>query len=517
MKALRIGRTAAAVLFLCLDLSGCKGILGSRPLQVISWTPSEERVIDPEFCVVSVTFSAETDRVRTEEAFSIAAEGAQPPGKTRWEETTLFYEPYHPLEAGMKYILKVTTGAEDLVGNSLREDFVLVFYTGEEGFRPTVMGIDPPDRADITDLYRTITITFDTPVDVDSFLSSFSLSPSVKGVWTFQNENTVGLFTPAEPYTWQEKYTLTLSEDLRSSKGYPLAETFESRFHIGSEDEEPYVVRIISEDSGIEVIPSPPDSPEAKVNSAWEKDTGLKIAFSEEVHRESAETSLVIEPDMPYLVVWDESLEPAEMVITWEESLEWHNLYRIELSTALEDLQGNRMEEPVVCYLYVDGPSSKPPIIERVEFVPDETTPVLFFDYDSPGNNLYSHTILDTSSGMDVKQDPFYLDYYITLAEGAELPFFSFVENFSLIPENSCVSVQYLAFQVFNPGDDLMAAELPKPAPAGGQAVVRLIISLTDDWDTADTISFRVYSDLKDSLGNNMEEDWLWELFDEDN
>lgn len=207
------------------------------------------------------------------------------------------------------------------------------------------------------------------------------------------------------------------------------------------------------------------------------------------------------------------------MLVSWNDPLEWECLYRLELSTALKDPEENFMDESRIYYIYVNGASSRPPVVEKVEFIPDETAAVILFDSENPDDSLESDIILDTSAGggSDTVADPFYIDYYIRLAEGAELPFFGFIENFLISPQNSCVSITYHNFQIFNPGESLGAAATPKPAPKEDQAVVRLIVSLTDSYDSADTITFQVYRELEDNLGNSMQNNWLLELFDEDN
>ena len=134
----------------------------------------------------------------------------------------------------------------------------------------------------------------------------------------------------------------------------------------------------------------------------------------------------------------------------------------------------------------------------------------------NPAAGTDSHRLLDTSGG-DAVQDPFYIDYYFDLAEGAALPFFGFTDNFLISPPGSCISVTYRNFQLFNPGDSLDPAAFPPPSPGSEQAVLRLICSVSDSSTESGLIVFQVFSELTDSLGNKMAEDWTAELFDEDN
>ena len=117
----------------------------------------------------------------------------------------------------------------------------------------------------------------------------------------------------------------------------------------------------------------------------------------------------------------------------------------------------------------------------------------------------------------EAQHEPFYIDYYISLAEGAELPPQQLLENFVIETENSCISLNYLNFQLFNPGDSVLPAAAPVPDPAASEVVLRLITSLSDSSTHSGMVTFQILSGLTDSLGNIMAENWMAELFDEDN
>ena len=193
----------------------------------------------------------------------------------------------------------------------------------------------------------------------------------------------------------------------------------------------------------------------------------------------------------------------------------WQKLYCLSLTESLRDLGGSSLNSPQYYYLYINGASSKPPVLTRVDIIPDEISPVTVFSLPDPESAADSHEILDTSGGTATKE-PFYIDYYFDLADTAALPFFGFTDNYLISPQSSCISINYLDFQLFNPGDDITAAGSPVPEPGEHQSVVRLITSLTDSSTESGFIIFRVFSKLTDSLGNSMTEDWGMKLFDED-
>ena len=494
--------------------SSCSAILSS-PLEVVSWSPAKNLSSPSEINEITILFNREPEPVRTEEAFSLTAAGIEPPGKILIEGTVLTFTPYYPLTNNTDYEIKLTTSAEDENGNSLIEDFQFRFRIGANGGRPGISATEPGDGENISDLQTPIVLTFYNPVILVSVLSAFSISPSVDGVSILSPDGKNFTFTPAEKWEWQQEYKIRISTDLKSTAGYSLAEEYSFSFTAGTDQIPPVINTATSEDGSITLIQSPAYGASIEINTGWEKDESIRFVFSEEVDQSSAASAVTVEPDATFEVKFDDSANPAEMVIRFKDNLLWHELYMITLSTALGDLQNNNLEEEYIYYIFIDGPSSLPPAIDRVEFSEGGGTGFCIYNAETPAAAVTSHNILDTSGG-DASANPYFVDYYFSLADGAELPFFGLVENFLISPAESCISVSYLDFQIWDPGDSLASAASPVPTPDADQGVVRLITSLTDNSGQSGQILLQVYSDLNDSLGNQMAEDWTAELFDED-
>ena len=490
-------------------------LLPKPPLQITSWTPGTDTV-SPVLESVSVTFNRLPDFTRTEKAFSITSEDIEPPGRFSWIETTIIYTPYNGFNASAEYEIKVTTEAEDSKGYSLDENFFETFRTGQIDDRPSIESCMPADEEILTDLLAKIEIRFDRSVNFESLLESFSIIPNVRGISELSDDGRTFNFSPAEKYVWGQEYIINLSHKLLSNTGYSLADEFSSGFTIGNDSQSPEIIFAGSEDESFILSPSPPENPAITVNSSWEKKTAIRISFSEEIETESAKSAVTIEPPIEFTASMDEDRSPADLLIHFNEYPAWHTLYRLAISTGLKDMQNNYLDNEQIYYIYIDGPGSSPPTIEHVDFIPDETDAVRIYDRNTPSAGNSNHNILDTSGG-DALKNPFFFDYYFNLADGAELPFFEFIENFLISPDNSCISITYLDFQIFNPGEALTAAAFPLPEPDAEQAVLRLICSVTDKSTASGTILFRVYDELSDSLGNLMLEDWSREFFDEDN
>lgn len=495
------------IILIVLSSLSCS-IFFTSPLEICAWTTDD--------LTVSVMFNREPEHVRAEEAFSITANGIEPPGRISWDGAMLIFTAFTPLYDSVEYEIKVTTAAEDIYGNSLDEEFRVKFRTGDEGSRPEIMSVTPAEGAHVENQFQEIIIIFDQPVNFDSLLESFSISPDITGTSVLNSSSDIFTFAPTEAWDWQQKYTVEISTELKTVLGYRLSENFLSAFTVGTDEVSPQISTAASVDEAVILLESPSDNPAIQVNSGWEKDSPVRISFTEEIDHPSAESSVSIEPAVQLDISFDESRSPADMIIDFEDNLEWRKLYRIAISTALKDLQDNCLEKERIYYIFIDGSSSAPPKVKRVDLIPGVGVGFCLFDEDNPAAAEISHQILDTSGG-DALQNPFFIDYYFNLAANAELPFFEFTDNFLISPASSCTAFTYLNFQLFNPGDAVDTAALPRPTPTADQAVLRLITSLSDSSTSSGTILFQIFSDLSDSLGNSMTEDWTAELFDEDN
>lgn len=486
-------------------LSAC-AIIFSSPLEIISWQYSCDEV--------SVDFNRRPNLTLTEEAFSLSRDGSQPAGRLCWNGNRLTFTSDYPLYSKTEYLLKVSTEAEDVKGNSLTEDFIATFRIEPEGVRPLITEISPADESCIDEQFKELKITFNEKIDFDSILESFSIEPPLRGMRSLDFSGKIFTFSPVEPYEWQKQYKISVSAGLKSSDGGIMAEDFCSTFTAGGDDQPPSIISAASSVSGTLLTPSPPSADVIQWNS-WGCADDINIAFSEEVDQETAAHAVSIEPYLPLTIDFKENGSPADMIISFDENLQWMEMYKLTISTAIRDLINNRIEKDTIYYLFIDGASSRPPVIDRVELIQDETTAVIVYDGEDPDSAAASDLLLDTSGGDAVK-NPFYVDYYICLAAGAELPFFEFVENFSIMPDQNCIALTYLNFELYQPGESTASADEPAPVPEEEQAVVRIISSVSDSSSSSGDILFQVF-ELSDSLGNVMEEVWTLEFFDEDN
>ncbi|MDO8282578.1 MAG: Ig-like domain-containing protein [Thermodesulfovibrionia bacterium] len=141
------------------------------------------------------------------------------PGVVTYLGTTATFNPTSDLADSTKYTATITTGAADLVGNTLASAYVWVFTTGAAAdiARPTVILTDPFDTEEDVSINKSITATFSEPMDPATLASpatSFTLKTfvgavDVPGVVTYLG--TTATYNPNSDLTPSTKYTATIT------------------------------------------------------------------------------------------------------------------------------------------------------------------------------------------------------------------------------------------------------------------------------------------------------------------
>ena len=132
------------VFLMCLFLlvMSCD-LLRDSPYEVSAWTPGEGFHQDPSAIKVSLLLSHDSDRVKTEQAFSFTEDRKTLKGSFLWEATKLIFIPAAPLESGRDYTVSLGTSAQDTKGISLERRFEASFTTRLPGEKLRIIGTVP--------------------------------------------------------------------------------------------------------------------------------------------------------------------------------------------------------------------------------------------------------------------------------------------------------------------------------------------------------------------------------------
>jgi hypothetical protein len=175
--------------------------------------------------IVTVTFSevmnAET---LTETTFTINQGTTPVTGTVTYSGTTASFEPSNSLELNTSYTATITTGAENVSGKGLENDYVWEFITGSLT-APMVISTNPVNNAVNVDLNKIITATFSEAMESSTInTTTFTLKHGQTAVeGTVSYTGTTATFTPTEILLAETIYTATITNEVTNLEDYAIA------------------------------------------------------------------------------------------------------------------------------------------------------------------------------------------------------------------------------------------------------------------------------------------------------
>ena len=236
------------------------------------------------------------------------------------DQKTITLVPDQPLTQGTAYRFIVN---RTFVVRSLMTDEVE--YRGEPvpvwdgGFTvappPIVAAISPTGVGVLVS--TPIAITFDSPMNVDSIRSHFTIDPLTTGDVSISDDGKILSFKPSKDLTFNTAYTATVAAGAETASGGTLPEAVVVKFNtIG-----PVSVTHISPVDGA---------------SGVDIHSGIKVAFDQSVDHGSAEAAFKIEPTTPGNFNWVDN----EMRFAPSSSLNFNIAFRITLAKGVHSING---------------------------------------------------------------------------------------------------------------------------------------------------------------------------------
>ncbi|GAC1328179.1 MAG: hypothetical protein NVSMB28_25010 [Collimonas sp.] len=204
---------------------------------VISTNPANAGTAVPINQKVTAVFSEGMNPATiTASAFTVTGPGATPvPGTVTYTavSNTAIFTPASNLAANTAYTATITTGAQDLAGNALANNYAWTFTTGAtaDTVQPTVISTSPADAALGVCTSKTINATFSKAMDpltisTATFTVTGAGAAAVAGTTAYNAATSIASFTPAASLAASTKYTATIhggSGGVKDLAGNPLA------------------------------------------------------------------------------------------------------------------------------------------------------------------------------------------------------------------------------------------------------------------------------------------------------
>jgi hypothetical protein len=195
---------------------------------VIATDPVSNASAVPLTKIITATFNMLMDPLTiTATSFTLKQGATVVAGTVTYTGTTASFTPSGSLLPGTTYTATITTGAKNIAGTSLANNYTWVFNTVSTG-APAVISIDPANNAIGVPLNKTVTATFNMPMDpltinAGTFTIMQGLTP-VTG--TISYVGTTASFTPAVNLSPGMVYTATIATGAKNVAGTLLVNNY---------------------------------------------------------------------------------------------------------------------------------------------------------------------------------------------------------------------------------------------------------------------------------------------------
>lgn len=219
---------------------GCKNdnfvpIFGECPVVTIT-SPTNASTSVPLDKIIKATFNETMDSTSfTTTSFTLMNNTISVPGTVSYNGLVASFNPSSPLLPNTTYHARIKKTVKDLLGTNLQADYDWTFSTGTTlSFQ--IIETDPLNLATDVVLNKTITATFNLPIDSASMNSSnFILTQGATVIaGTVLCDGVIANFKPNNPLSPNTLYTVTITTDVKDKLGAALVSNYVWTFTTGT-------------------------------------------------------------------------------------------------------------------------------------------------------------------------------------------------------------------------------------------------------------------------------------------
>ncbi|MDP2176656.1 MAG: Ig-like domain-containing protein [Bacteroidota bacterium] len=226
---------ASITLVMVVLFAGCKKdtykeIEGFCP-KVISTDPTNGSVSVPLNKVITITFNGEMNPLTMNSNTITISDSAAISGVVTYSGVTATFTPTNPLKDNTTYTGVVKTSAKDPIGNALQENYIWTFSTGTT-ITPMVASTDPYDTEVEVALNKTITATFNMPMDFTTLNNStFTINDGISNIaGSFSDTGNTVFFNPSLDLKPKTLYTGTITTGAKNLAGVAILSNYTWKF-----------------------------------------------------------------------------------------------------------------------------------------------------------------------------------------------------------------------------------------------------------------------------------------------
>ena len=361
--------------------------------------------------VIYVDFSKEMDTLQTEKSFSFSCKNSSPTGSFRWSGNRLYFDLNEDLVNGIKYTITILSKAEDKAGNNIAATFTSTFIPGVDIIQPSVVSFSAeriigavttniPITAGMNGIFKndTIIIEFSEPISIESALENITISPSV-----LVQKDVSGVTLRLVPYEGLvngTKYTVSVKNGIKDLAGNTLASEKSISFFCGTDFVKPAISSVT------EITSNTPLQPFTLNNGIVEKNSGIRIRFSEAMDRQSVLDAISISPSVDYNFIWAADNTYADISLKSSVLYQLDKIYTITINNSAKDISENTLSQQYDYSFKINGPNSRPISVSSVYQMQvdgsgnvlgnlrDISLPYSALDMSSPGSSYDITTVM---------------------------------------------------------------------------------------------------------------------------
>ncbi len=184
--------------------------------------------------VISASFSEQMNPSTISPlTFIVKQGGTSVVGTVNYNGTTAYFIPSGNLTPGVLYTANITTGAKDVAGNPLQNNYVWSFTTGTGTLFPTVISTDPINNEVGVPLNKVITATFSEQMDPLTITNlSFIVKQGTTSIsGTVLYSGTTASFIPSTNLSLGTIYKGTITTGAKDIAGNPMTNDYVWNFN----------------------------------------------------------------------------------------------------------------------------------------------------------------------------------------------------------------------------------------------------------------------------------------------
>lgn len=337
---------------------------GESPRVIGSWPLNDQTIADPK-AALSISFSKEMNQTFTESALSLKSSQNTIAGSYSWLGSTLHFQPTVSLTDPGIYTLTVSKSqAEDKQGKNLEQDFILKFNYNADTIEPTLVDSSPSNGAIGITSNTHLLLRFSKPMNVNLVLTEITANPSLTfnlPVTIISPDRTTFEFIPIQPLTFGTTYNVTIPNTIKDSIGNPLLQTYRIGFTVGSDFVQPTLTNIRSTTNTGNFVLN-----EFAIIGGFEKTDDFMIDFSESVLPSSLLTGITFSPSITFTIIENSGGANTSFIIRPNSNLSINQIYQIQVTNSVKDVQGNSLNKTFTYNTQVNGPRSKYLFVQNI-------------------------------------------------------------------------------------------------------------------------------------------------------